>query len=266
MPAVHEQRSRRIVVVFGGEGDAGVASVLDSLMAVRRGDVAGVFIEDQSLFRTAELPFATEVCRVTAVRRPLTTAVLERQMSALALHAEQAVRRVAERAGSPWSFRRHRGRLSTALANAPDVDFVVVGAVRRALAPAGELRATAQTVRAVEAEARKPVAVLYERSGPGGRALDVGVELAERTGRSLVVFLPASLAAALSDLEQRLRPLGPQRAIVRTVPSTEPAMLSSALRRASPAVLVVGGDEAGVGEDRLGDLQREVRCPLVEVR
>ena len=117
MPAAIEQRSRRIVVVFGGEANTGVVSVLDSLVSRSRAHVTGVFIEDHTLFRTAELPFTMEVCRITTVRRPLRTAELERQMRLLAQRAERVLRRVAERAGLPWSFRRHRGRLGTALAD-----------------------------------------------------------------------------------------------------------------------------------------------------
>lgn len=266
MRAAGQQRTRRIMVVFGGKADTGVLSVLSSLVSARHADVTGVFVEDHSVFRIAELPFATEVCRVTTTRRPLTTGALERQMKVLALRAERAVRRVAERAGSPWSFRRHRGRLSTALAETRDVDFVVVGTVRRTLAPAGELRATARTVRTAEAEALRPVAVLYEQSDAGGRALDIGVDLAEAAGRGLVVFLPAPMETAPPDLSQRLQPMGPKRTSIRTVPSADRAMLLSAVRRAAPGVLVVGAGKTGFGEDNLDDLQHEIRCPMVVAR
>ena len=115
MAVVHERRTLRISVVFGGQADEALSSILSSLVSGRHADVAGVFVEDRSLFRMAELPFATEVCRVSAVRRPVSTRELERQMKLLALRAEAVVRRVAEGTGTPWSFRRHRGRLSTAL-------------------------------------------------------------------------------------------------------------------------------------------------------
>lgn len=266
MAAVIEQRSRRIVVVFGGEANTGVVSVLDSLVSRSKAHVTGVFIEDHTLFRTAELPFTMEVCRITTVRRPLRTAELERQMRLLAQRAERVLRRVAERAGLPWSFRRHRGRLGTALADVADVDIVVVGAIRQALAPAGELHATARAVRAAEAESRRPVVVLYERSGPGDRAIDAGVELAERTDRSLIVFLPASMVDASPELDQRLQSLRRQGTPTLRVFSVEPSTLLSAVRRASPAVLVAGADEVGVEEDRVGELQRAVGCPLVVVR
>ena len=266
MSVVIEQRSRRIAVVFGGEADAGVVSVVDSLVSTRESEVTGVFVEDRSLFQMAELPFATEVCRVTTERRRITKTELERQMSVLALRAQRALQRIAERAGSRWSFRRHRGRVSTVLAESVEVDFVVLGPTRRHLASSGERHATARTVRATEAEARKPVVVLAEQTESGSRALDTGAELAERTGRHLVAFLPPSMADTLETLRQQLHVIGPARVSLRTVPSAEPSELLAAARRSAPAVVVVGADAARLDEARVGELQRDMGCPLVVVR
>jgi hypothetical protein len=257
---------RKIVAVFGGSGDESVAGLLGSLVSGRQADVAGVFLEDSTLFRLAELPFVTEVCRITTVRRPLTTRELERQMKVLALRAEQAVRMIAERAGSRWTFRKHRGRLTTALAETAEVDLLLIGTTRWALASSGEVQATARTLRAAEAEAKQPVVVLFDESAASGRAVDAGVELADRTGRSLIVFVPAKMAEAPPDLGPRLAPLGPKRATIRSVTSSEPSTLLSAIRRAAPAVLVVGADEAGFEESRIGALRAAFRCPMMVVR
>lgn len=262
-----EPRARRIVVVFGGgSADASVAGVLASLVSESPADVTGVFIEDLTLFRLAELPFTTEVCRVTTIRRPLTTGELERQMRVQASRAERDVRRVAEQVGSRWSFRKHRGRLSTALAEASDVDLLLLGAARRALASAGELSATARTVRASEAEARRPIAVILERDDVGGRAIDAAVELARESGRGLLLFLPPGTNAAPADLALRLQALGPMRASVRTVPSPDADAMLSAVRRAGPAVLVVDAGEAGFEQTKIGALRRALSCPMVLVR
>lgn len=262
-----ERRARRIVVVFGGgSSDASVAGVLASLVSESPADVTGVFIEDLTLFRLAELPFTTEVCRVTTVRRPLTTGELERQMRIQASRAEQAVRRIAEQVGSRWSFRKHRGRLSTALAEASDVDLLLLGAARRALATAGELSATARTVRASEAEPRRPIAVVLERDDVEGRVIDAAVELAQRSGRGLILFLPPGTTAAPSDLALRLQPLGPRRASVRTVSSSDADAMLCAVRRAGPAVVVVDAGEGGFAQTNIGALRRDLSCPMVVVR
>ncbi len=262
-----EPRARRITVVFGGgSADASVAGVLASLVSESPVDVTGVFIEDHALFRLAELPFTSEVCRVTTVRRPLTAGELERQMSVQATRAELAVRRVAERMGARWSFRKHRGQLSTALADASDVDLLLLGATHRVLATAGELSAMARTVRSGEAESSRPVAVVVERADAAGRSLDAAIELAQRTGRGLVVFLSPGAAAAPGDLALRLRSLGPKRTSIRTLASGDVDAVVSAVRRARPAVVVVDASEAGFEQTRIGALRRDLSCPMVVVR
>jgi hypothetical protein len=267
MAVVGEQHTRRIVVVFGGgSSDTGVAQVLASLVSESSADIMGVFLEDHTLFRVAALPFTTELCRITTMRRSLTTGELKCQMKVQALHAEQAVRRVAERAGSPWSFRKHRGRLSTALAEARDVDLLLIGTARGALASAGELRATARTARAGEVESLELIAVLVDRADNAPRALDAGIELAERTGRGLIVFLSDEAKEAHLALSRRLHLLGPNRAAIRTVPASGTGTLLAAVRRAAPAVLIVGASETGFEEPRIGVLQRELRCPILVVR
>lgn len=262
-----EPQVRRIVVVFGGgSANRGVTGLLASLVSENGADITGVFLEDRSLFRLAELPFTTEVCRITTTQRPLTTHGLERQMKVQALRAKQAVQRVAEHVGSRWSFRTHRGRLSTALAEARDVDLVLLGTVRRVLASAGEVLATARTVRAGEAEPGRPVGVLFDRAQTAVPALDAGIELADRTGRGLIVFLSHEAAEARPELTRRLQSLGPKRAAIRMIASAEPAVLLTAVRRAAPVVLVVGAVESGFEESRIDTLQRELRCPMVMVR
>lgn len=266
MPVVHERRTLRISVVFGGQADEGLSGILSSLVSGRQADVAGVFVEDRSLFRMAELPFAAEVCRVSAVRRPVTTRELERQMKLLALRAEAVVRRVAEGAGTPWSFRRHRGRLSTALAETGEADLVVVGAARHGLVASNELRAIDHTLRAADTKRRRPVAVLFQPSVAGWRAVDAGVDLATRTGRPLVAFTAASAEDVVSEIGARLRALGLERATVQAVPGTDPASLHSAVRRALPAFVVLGVDESDPAQAELEGLQRRLRCPLIIVR
>jgi hypothetical protein len=255
-----ERRVRRIVVVFsGGSANTSVTGLLASLVSEGGADITGGFLEDRTLFRLAELPFTTEVCRITTARRPLTRHGLERQMKVQALSAKQAIRRVAERVGSPWSFRTHRGRLSTALGEARDVDLVLLGTARRVLVSARE-------VRGGEAERLRPVAVLFDRAETAVRALDAGIDLAERMGRALIVFLSEEAAGALPDLTRRLQSLGPKRSATRMVASAEPAALLSAVRRAAPAVLIVGTGETGFDEPKVSALQRELRCPMIVVR
>jgi hypothetical protein len=265
--AIRKQPVRRIVVVFsGGNSDQSVARILPSLIADSAADISAVFLEDLGLFRLAELPFTIELCRVTTLPRPLTTRELERQMKIQALQAEDALRRVAEQVGSSWSFRTHRGRLSTALAEVRDVDLLLIGATRRALSIAGEVRTIAGTAHPSGAERRRPVAVLFERTQAASRALDAGIELAQRTGCGLTIFLPDDAAEVRSSLLRRLQPFGPGCAAIASVHSKELEVLLASVRSTAPVVLVAGAGETGFEESRIGALRDKLRCPILVVR
>lgn len=258
---------RRIVVVFGGgSSNHTVAGALASLASEGVADIAAVFLEDHALFRLAELPFTTEICRVTTTQRPLTVGGLERQMKVQASWAEQAVRRVAEHVGSSWSFRRHRGRLGAALAGARDVDVLLLGTGRRSLAPSGELRAMARAVRSDEVEPLRPAAVLLDRADTAIGSLDAGVRLAATMGRGLIVFLSDEVAEAFPDLALRLEPLGPKRASIRHFSGADLETLFAELRRATPAILIVSAGDAEFEDSGISALQRQLSCPIVVVR
>jgi len=263
----NEWQARRIVVVFGGgTPDTSVAKVLAALASESAADITGVFLEDHSLFRLAELPFTSELCRVTTMRHRLTTGELQRQMKVQALRAEQVVRSVAERAGSRWSFRTHHGRLSTALAETRDVDLLLLGTKRQVLASAGELRATARTVEVGRVESLRPLAVLFDHTDTAARALQGGIGLAQRTGRGLIVFLSDAATEARPDLTRQLESLKPKRPAIRTVSGSGAGALLAAVGRAAPAVLIVGASETGFEEPKIVALRRELRCPMIVVR
>lgn len=263
----NEHRARRIVVVFGGGGsDTSVAGVLASLASEGAADIAAVFLEDHRLFRLAGLPFATELCRITTTQRPLTVGGLERQMQVQASRAEQAVQRIAERAGSAWSFRTHRGRLGAALLETRDVDLLLLGTQRRSLAPSGELRAMTRALRSDEVELLRPVAVLLDQASPGAQTLDAGMRLAEATGRGLIVFLSDEVDAARPDLARRLEALGPKRWAIQRVSGPDRDRLFVGMRRAAPAVLIVSAGKAGFEASSIDALQRQLSCPVALVR
>jgi len=266
-PATEEPHIRRIVVVFaGGSSDTGLVRVLQSLVPKTGADISGVFIEDQTLFRLAGLPFISEVSRITSMRRPLAMRDVERQLKIQARRAEQELQRLAESLGLPWSFRTHRGPLSSALAEARNIDLLLLGAARHALASAAELGATSRILQAAEAEWLRPVAVLLDEPKSGTRALEAGIELAETTSRSLLVFLADPSPRAWNEVSRRLQSFGAQRAAIHRIHAHEREGLATAIRRASPAVLIAAAGEGGFEQPRLTSLRQKLRCPVVVVR
>jgi hypothetical protein len=253
-----------MVVFGGGSSDTSVVRVLRSLVSESNADISGVFLEDQTLFRAAELPFITELSRLTTARRPLAARELERQLRVQAKRAERELRILAESLGVPWSFRTHRGPLSTAIAEASGgFDLLLLGAARQALV--GEFTLTARAGRQARPELDRPIGALIEQADTGRRALEAAIDLARSTGRPLLLFLSDS-AQADDDLRARLQVLGPKRAVIHTVPDSERGALLAAIRRTSPAMLVAFAGGRGLQEHQIAMLRRELRCPVVVVR
>ncbi|NNK42171.1 MAG: hypothetical protein HKP46_05900 [Myxococcales bacterium] len=258
-----EGRVRRIKVVFGGgSSDRSVAGVLAALALEGAPDIAALFLEDHTLFRLAELPFATEICRITTTQRPVTASALARQLRVQASRAEQAVKRIAERAGSSWSFRTHRGRLGTALATARDVDVLLLGPQRGSLVPSGELSETARSVHSHELVTTRPVAVLLDQADTAARTLEHGMRFAQLTGRRLIVFLSDEAAKAHPFLT---RPLESVRSTVQRVSTSDLGALFVRMRRTGPGVLMVSEGEAGFVESSVDALRRQLSCPVLVI-
>jgi nucleotide-binding universal stress UspA family protein len=264
-PSIQERATRPIVVVFGGgSSDTALLRVLGSLVSKPGTNIAGVFLEDQTLFRLAELPFITELSRFSTTRRRLVVHDLERELKVQARRAERELQRLAESLGHPWSFRTHRGPLRTAIAEAHEVDLLLLGATRQALV--GELSSIARSERHSGIDAPQPIGVLLEEAETGRRALEHAIELATKTGRPLIVFLSEESARAHRDLGARLRPLGPGHVAIHRVRDAGLEALAAAVRRASPAVLIAAAGEEGFEERRIGMLRLALRCPVVVVR
>lgn len=260
--SLREARRRRIVVVFGGGGsDTSLVDVLRSLVSESGADIAGVFLEDQSLFRVAELPFITEVSRLTTARRRLAPGDLERQLKVQARHAERELRTLAESLGLPWSFRTYRGPLSRAIAEASRFDLLLLGAAGHALG--GEWPLTART--SARSEWNRPIAALLEQADTDRHTLEASIEVAKSTGRPLIVFATGSVETH-RDIRDRLQALGPRSAAVHLVPEAERGALLSRIRRASPAMLLASAGEEGLQERQIATLRRELRCPVIVVR
>ncbi len=261
---IRERRSRRILVVFGGgSADAGLLRLLSTLIPKSGADLAGVFLEDQTLFRLAGLPFATEISRITSARRPLTAGELERHLKVQARRAERQLRSIAESLGLPWTFRTHRGPLRSAVSEPGQFDWLLLGTARQALV--GEVRAPSHSRYGATAERVRPIAVLMESAASGAGPLEAGIDLAQDTGRPLLVFVTQKPAEAAGELAARLRSFG-ARAEIRALPQADPAAAAAAIRRASPAVLITREGPRGLDEDEIATLRRGLRCPVVVVR
>jgi len=191
-----------------------------SLHALERGvelavtleaELAGIFVEDLNLLRLAGLPFASEVGPL-GVRRALGDEEMRRALRAQAARARSALVASADPRRLRWSFRIERGPVGPTLgAAALATDLMALGVGRRAASAVlvhlarAVLTCVAGPVLFLPGgeTARPSVLVWYEASAAGGRALELGAQLArDGKARLLVAHAPGT---AEPDAELRAR-------------------------------------------------------------
>jgi nucleotide-binding universal stress UspA family protein len=171
------------------------------LAAVFGGEVKGLFIEDETLLRTAQLPFAQEVRAYTAPPRRLNNQRMQRQMRHQAKHAEHALQYAAQQAEVEFDFETVQGRVTRELLRAAaTVDLLVLGKTSTA-SSRRQLGSTSETVLAdaptsvlVLREAvpvQQPILTYYDGSEGAAATLRMAVQIAHRGGpRPLTVLIP----------------------------------------------------------------------------
>jgi len=179
-------------------------------------EVEGLFVEDETLLRAAQLPFAEEVRAFTASPKGLTNQRMKRQLRYQAEYAEHILQQTAEQAEVAYNFEVVQGDVTRELMNAAtEVDLLVLGRTsrtssRRQLGSTSETLLTdAPTPVLVLREAvppQQPVLVYYDGRDAAKAALDVAVQLSRRSGpRPLTVLLPADDETETDRLREEVR-------------------------------------------------------------
>ena len=265
-PTTPPPPTRRVTVVLSGGEDTQTLTTLGLVVAEVGSEVAGLFLEDEDLFRLAELPLSHEVTRLAARLRPLRVAELERQFRVKALQAERTLQSTAERAGLRWSFRRVRARLGAVLDEARDAELLLLGAYRRPAVSAADIRALYRQPRAGVPEMR-PVVVLFDGSEGSSQALSTAIRVANATEHPLDILLWAPDPDALEGLRDQAEAVpGAQRARFTAVAGEEFQGLLGAVRARRPALLVVVTGEPPMEAHHFDELRRGAGCPMLVLR
>jgi hypothetical protein len=213
----------------------------------------GLFVEDANLLRLAALPFATEVCVLTGMRRTLAATDVERAFRLAASRHERRLAESAARSHVRWSFAVTRGDFLGEAA-ARGGDLIVVGPHADAGLRAG------------------PIAVLQDGWPSASRALDAAERLARALSRGLLILVSDGGAkddtAARSDAVTRARLHLARQDLAGAaigVPPERPA-LAAALRARRGAVLVLPEAALAAWPIDLDALAAELGCPLVIAR
>lgn len=252
------EHSRRIVVALDSSASARAAMEAASELAARlEAEVLALFVEDAELLHLADFPFAREI-GADALARPFDRTRLERRLRSEARKAREVCASFAGRGPVQVRFEVVRGGVARELlAAAEQADMILLGRASREasrrqarLEPrplrlgrtvSSVLAASTRTVAVVTAEHAfgRPVAVLYDGSEAGRRALDLAIRLAGEDHHNLVVLVAASpdeavrIGAEAIDIaaESRLTP----RLVV--VPGTR--SLATAIRSTGCRAVVI---------------------------
>ena len=280
--AVHETGDelaiRRIVI--------GLDTSRHSLAALRaaaylarclEADLHGLFVEDVTLLRVAELPVARETQFPFARRSRLSPQRMRRQLRAQAEQARRALARECTESGIEWSFEVVRGDVSArVLEEAEDADLLCVGRASRpltrhsgvgstAIAAAGAVSRSVLLV-SRDTEIKSPVVVLYDGSEEGKEALLMASRVADHLEGLLSVVVPASAVSSSEKIQERITgELDGEGLLVRYR-----ELAGSGLRSLINAALTEGAgllvlDRSYLPADRLADFVAGVDCPVLLV-
>jgi nucleotide-binding universal stress UspA family protein len=208
---------RRILVALDASPHSRAA--LDAavrLAAAFEAEVEGLFVEDETLLRASQLPFAEEVRSYTVPPKRLSDDRMQRQLRHQAKYAEHALRQTAEREEVPYDFRTVQGDVTRELLRAAaEVDLLVLGKT----STESSRRRLGSTCRTLLADASSPVLVLrrpvppqkplllyYDGSVPAEAALALATRLVRHgSAPTLDVLLPAHDEAEADRLDEQVR-------------------------------------------------------------
>lgn len=188
------------------------AELASSLQA----DLHGLFVEDDTLLRVAELSVARELQFPFATRGRLSPGRMSRQLRAQAQQAEQALSSLCKRHQIEWSFRVVRGDVSTlVLEEAVEADLLCLGRASRPVMHRSSVGSTAKAAAvgapccvllvSRETEIHPPIVVLYDGEPDNKRALLLAARVALGHGGLLSVLVPPSAPGTSREIRERIK-------------------------------------------------------------
>jgi nucleotide-binding universal stress UspA family protein len=207
------EKIRRITVALDASASSRAALEAALELAAQWGaQVQGLFVEDIDLLRWASLPFATEVGHHSGEFRRPNRPDVERQLQTLADRAHAHLRQAATQRQVRASFRKVQGNVVSALRAAfGEADLVTLGRGERPRTIPSGLGSTARALAAgrrglvlvVSHRVRlaSPVAVVFEDSGAGHRALGLAMDLAHRNAQPLAFITAGQKHAVPNDVQ-----------------------------------------------------------------
>jgi nucleotide-binding universal stress UspA family protein len=242
-------------------------------------EVEGLFVEDETLLRAAQLPFAEEVRASTTSPKALTDQRMQRQLRYQAEYAEQTLRRAGERAEVTVEFDVVQGNVTRELLNAAtEVDLLVLGKTSTD-SSRRQLGTTSRTV-LTDAPApvlvlrevvppQQPVLVYYDGCPAAKTALEVAARLSRRgEARPIRVLLPASDDATTERLRDEVQSYvgDPEMPVSMHVLTRAESRRLSAFARRVGGLVILPDDCVPLSQVPLRQFLYEIDRPLLVMR
>jgi len=258
----------RIAIAFAAnDSESDAVEAFAGLIGGRDTHLAAVLIEDTDMLRAARLPFATAICRVTNIARPIDADEIDRGLRERAASLRTLVARTAERSGAQWSFSVIRQRTASAVLHlARDAEVTVFGSAGPAALSRPRLHHLLPAT-----DSHPPgghsIVVLFDRSGAAVRALRVARRLAQLHHLPIRVLVVAASQAGIDRLVgnlQRNTDLEPGSIRSLCRPRFEGVM--EAVQELRPSATVVPITQVESESERIGEMRDTIGRPIVIVR
>lgn len=204
---------RRILVILDtSPQNQTVLQAAAEVAVLLHAELSGVFIKDEALLQSAELPFAQEISLLSGTLRTLERNSLEQQLERQAKRAEQHLASMAQRHRLRYSFQVSHGEfISEILRLAKDVDVISLSRfankfVKRGLGGLAQAMLEQSLLPLLllgNQWQRFPIVVVYDQSEEAQKALSLARTLAKQDDELTVLVVDK-----LSNQKQQLSNLG----------------------------------------------------------
>lgn len=246
---------RRILIALDASSESVSALETCARLAARmQAELQGLFVEDESVLRLAEIPLARELPYFSAAGIPVSRESMELQFRAQAEQIQIAFSRAAQGARIGSSFRRLRGQVGMVLsAAAGEVDLVVIGGAGWSVGSRSRLSAAALQIISSSAPLLllpkcgipEPVhlIVFFNGTQAAERGIAVARELAGAGMDGITVLAPSGTVLPSSFGSVRSADGSPLPTRSRIFDPSSDRNLLRALQAERGGVLVLGGRE-----------------------
>jgi hypothetical protein len=268
-PSRHELRIRRLLLALDATcNDENCLTIAVELAARLEVDLAGLFVEDVNILRSAALPFVRQFSPLTASAAPFEYDEAERELRRFASKLERQLSAAADQRRVRWTFRVVRGLAAREVAQAAlDTDLVAVAETApRALMLSSVSRTVREAIREAGrtllllrpgVKAEGPIVMIYDGSPAADEALDVALKLLVGIEAALEVFLVGESAERAAGHGTPIR--------IHRFASGDFSLVRRALLELNAGFLILPTQPGGFTARVVDEITQGLPCPVLFV-